>query len=148
MIIIKKTFLGSVVWCGYIILHYYTGFYQDVHHNEAQYDCSVFLFPENFHQTIRDFSTLHNVWWLPCMWMDFVNQTLEPTNQHIHSGMCRQFTDVNAVTKCTMTSCTMANTVENTRSASRKSTPISDRFIALKIVGLAVNSKAYVVTQW
>lgn len=90
----------------------------------------------------------YNVWWLPCMWMDFVNQTLEPTNQHIHSGMCRQFTDVNAVTKCTMTSCTMANTVENTRSASRKSTPISDRFIALKIVGLAVNSKAYVVTQW
>jgi hypothetical protein len=37
--------------------------------------------------------------------------------------------------------------VENALSASRKSTPISDRFIALKIVGLAVNSKAYVVAQ-
>lgn len=79
--------------------------------------------------------------------MDFVNQTLQPTHQHIHTGMRRQFTDVNVVTNCTMTAYTMANTVENARSACRKSTPISDRFIALKIVGLAVNSKAYVVTQ-
>jgi hypothetical protein len=37
--------------------------------------------------------------------------------------------------------------VENALSTSRKSTAISDRFIALKIVGLAYNSKAYAVTQ-
>jgi hypothetical protein len=81
------------------------------------------------------------------MWMDFVNQTLQTTHQHIHTGMRRQFTDVNVVTNCTMADYIMANAVQNAPPASRKSIPISDSFNALKIVRLAVNSNAYVVTQ-
>ena len=65
-----------------------------------------------FHQTLRGFFILHNIWVFCCRTCEWTSLTKTlSTHKHIHTRMRRQFTDVNAVTNNTMRGYIMANTV-------------------------------------